>query len=88
MDYNDASDLICDTFDKWLIDEDINLFKKDNVIEALGICLDDCIENGDDSPAFYQEHFKMNDINHILHYISDRWCCSGRIRFILEVIEE
>jgi hypothetical protein len=88
MDYNDASDLICDTFDKWLIDEDINLFKKDNVIEALNICLDDCIECGDDSPAFYQEHFNMNDVNHILHYISDRWCCSGRIRFILEVIEE
>lgn len=88
MRWSDASDLIDNTFDKWLINEDINLFKEDNVIEALNICLDDCIENGDDSPAFYQEHFNMNDVNDIMHYISDRWFCSGRIRFILEVIEE
>lgn len=88
MRWSDASDLIDNTFDKWLISEDINLFKESNVIEALNICLDDCIENGDDSPAYYQEHFNMNDVNDIMHYISDRWFCSGRIRFILEVIEE
>jgi hypothetical protein len=88
MDYNDASGLICDTFDKWLVNEDINLFKESNVIEALGICLNDCIENGDDSPAFYKDTIKDDDINDVLHYISDRWFCSGRIRFILRVIKE
>lgn len=88
MDLESAISLIDNTFDQWLINEDINLFKEDNVIEALNVCLDSCIECGDDSPAFYQEYIKMNDINDTLHYISDRWFCSGRIRFILNLIEE
>lgn len=88
MDYDTASGLICDTFDKWLINEDINLFKEYNVIQALNICLDDCIENGDDSPAFYQEHISDDNINDIMHYISDRWGCSGRIRFMLRILED
>lgn len=88
MRWSDSSDLIDNTFDKWLISEDINLFKEPNVIEALGICLDDCIENGDDSPAFYKDTISDDDINDVMHYISDRWFCSGRIRFILRIIDE
>lgn len=87
MDIEDASGLICDTFDKWMISEDINLFKEYNVIQALNICLDDCIDAGGDCPAFY-DYAKTNDeIYEALHYISDRWNCTGRIRFILRVIE-
>jgi hypothetical protein len=88
MDIEDASGLICDTFDKWMISEDINLFKEYNVIQALNICLDDCIDAGGDCPAFY-DYAKTNDeIYEALHYISDRWNCTGRIRFILRVIGE
>ena len=47
-----------------------------------------CIESGDNSPAFYSENVNTDDINDTMHYISDRWFCSGRIRFILRVINE
>ena len=88
MDIQDASDLICDTFDKWLISEDNNLFKEDNVINALNECLDYYISIGDDSPAFYDDITDEVGIRYQLNYISDRWGCSGRVRFILRVIGE
>jgi hypothetical protein len=88
MDIETAEIIIDNAFEKWLISEDINIFKEYNVIQALNVCLDYHIENGDDSPAFYSEHINSDDINDTMHYISDRWGCSGRIRFILRVIGE
>ena len=75
-------------FDEWLDYGDIRVFKEDGVKECLNYCLEDCIGVGDDSPAFYSEHTSIDDIDDTLHYISDRWFCSGRIRFILRVIGE
>ena len=83
----DANDLIWYTFEKWTISEDINLFKEYRVIQALNVCLDKCIESGDDYPAYYEDAQTESDINSQLRYISDRWKSSGRIRFILRVID-
>lgn len=79
--------IVNDAFDRWIIDENLDIFNQYKVIDALNICLNDCIENGDDSPAFYKDTIKDDDINDVLHYISDRWFCSGRIRFILRVLD-
>ena len=84
----DANDLIWYTFEKWTISEDINLFKDYRVIQALNVCLDKCIESGDDYPAYYDDITDEVGIRDQLHYISDRWFCSGRIRFILRLLGE
>ena len=88
MDIEKSAAIVNDAFDRWMIDKSIDIFRQYKVIDALNTCLDDCIENGDDSPAFYSDHTNNEDILDTLHYISDRWFCSGRIRFILRIIGE
>jgi len=88
MDLELALKTVDNAFDNWLISGDINLFKEYNVIQALNICLDDCIDAGGDCPAFYDYAKTDDEIYEALHYISDRWFCSGRIRFILRLLGE
>ena len=81
-------EIINNAFDNWLDSGDINLFKNNVVIEALNLCLEECIKSGDSyNDAFYKDAQTEYEINEQLHYISDRWFASGRIRFILRVID-
>ena len=89
MDLELALKTVDNAFDQWMIDNDINIFNQYNVIQALNVCLDDCIKSGDGyNDAFYKDAQTEYEINEQLHYISDRWFASGRIRFILRVIGE
>ena len=77
-----------EAFYNWSDNPDINRFKSKRVIKALHNMLDYFIECGDNSPAYYADVTDSIRILHQLYYISDRWYCSGRIRFILRVIGE
>ena len=37
--------------------------------------------------AYYSDAVNVKDILEKFHYISDRWYCAGRIKFILRVLE-
>ena len=88
MDVKKAVSIVNDAFDKWMIDKNLDTFNQYNVIQALNVCLDDCIKSGDSyNDAFYKDAQTEYEINEQLHYISDRWFASGRIRFILRVID-
>ena len=86
MSIEQSRDFIHDTFEQWIISRDLNIFKEYNVIQALNECLDYCIRNGDNSPAFYDDSDTEDEIDYQMVYISDRWFCSGRIRFLMRVI--
>lgn len=88
MDLEKALAIIDSTFDQWIINENLDIFRRYKVIDALNVCLDNCIESGDNSPAFYDDITDEVGIRDQLHYISDRWFCSGRIRFILRIIND
>ena len=81
--------IVNDAFDRWMVDKNLDIFRQYKVIDALNTCLDDCIKSGDSyNDAFYNDAQTEYDINEQLHYISDRWFCSGRIRFILRIIND
>ena len=88
MDIEKSAAIVNDAFDRWIIDENMDIFRRYKVIDALNVCLDNCIESGDNSPAFYDDITDEVGIRYQLNYISDRWNCTGRIRFILRVIGE
>ena len=72
MDLEKALAIIDNTFDQWIVDENLDIFNQYKVIDALNTCLDYHISIGDDSPAFYSEHTNNEDILDTLHYISDQ----------------
>ena len=80
--------IVNDAFDRWMIDKNLDIFRQYKVIDALNTCLDNCIESGDDYPDMYPDLTDSDGILWNMHYISDRWFTSGRIRFILRVIGE
>ena len=45
------------------------------------------IEYPDISPM-YEDVVTIKDISGRMFYISDRWCCVGRIKFILRVLDD
>lgn len=45
------------------------------------------IEYPDISPM-YEDAVTIKDISGRMFYISDRWCCVGRIKFILRVLDD
>lgn len=51
-----------------------------NAIEAL---LQKCIAQGDDEIAYYTPHTSISTLG----YISDRFVCSGRLRWMLQKID-
>ena len=47
MDIEKSAAIVNDAFDRWFIVENLDTFRRYNVIDALNICLDNCIESGE-----------------------------------------
>ena len=76
---------VCDNED-WNI---LRCFKKPLVYKALKQLERkyERLEYPDISPM-YEDTVTIKDISARMFYISDRWCCVGRIKFILRVLDD
>lgn len=70
----------------------LNRFRRNDVRRALNTLLHRYrkIENkfGFSQEPCYNDVHSVDDIMEVMHYISDRWECSRRIKFIIRILEE